>query len=85
MFILKSFKRFMYNKTKHKKKKHICRYSLQCFDKDEISIKHTKTSLKINGKQRVALRNGENYNRQLAASFKIYAYFDSNSKRAQYG
>ena len=89
MFILKNFKRFMYSKTKHKKKKHICRYSLQCCDKDEILMKHTITCLKINRKQRVTLRNREidftNYSRQLAASFKIYADFDSNSKKAQYG
>ena len=32
---IKDFNRFMFNKTKHKSKKHFCRYCLLCFSSKE--------------------------------------------------
>ena len=36
--LIKDFKRFMYNHTLHRRKKHLCRYCLQAFSTEEIII-----------------------------------------------
>ena len=36
---IKDFNRFMFNKTKHKNKKHFCRYCL-CFSKEKVLIEN---------------------------------------------
>ena len=57
--LIKDFNAFMYNQTKHKKKKHFCMYCLQCFhQKSEIIlVKHTNNCLMINGKQAKICQN----------------------------
>ena len=37
---IKVFNRLMYNKTKNKNKKHICRYCLQCFSSEKVLQEH---------------------------------------------
>ena len=37
----------------NKKKKHFCRYCLQCFSNEKVLVEHKKTCLEINGKQSV--------------------------------
>ena len=78
---IKSFNRFMCNKTKTKNKKHFLRYCLQCFSSKKVLEKHEKFRLKINGKQSGKLRSGsikfKNHFKQLAVPFKIYADFES--------
>ena len=67
---IEGFNRFMYNKTKHRNKKHFCRYCLQCFVSAKVLVEHKEVYLKINGKQRLKLRNEligfNNHSQQLA-------------------
>ena len=49
----KDFKKFMFNKTKHKNKKHFGSYCLQCFHSKRVLVEHKETCLEINCKQTV--------------------------------
>ena len=55
---IKDFNRFMCNKTKHKTKKHFCKYCLLCFSSERVLREHKKTCLKINGKKNLKLKSG---------------------------
>ena len=72
----------MFNKTKNKNKKWICRSCLQCFSSENTLIRHKKDCLSINGVQSVRVEEGiikfENYFKQLPVPFKIYADFECN-------
>ena len=61
---IKEFDRFMFHKTKNKKK-WFCKSCLQCFSSESLLIKHKEDCLSINGKQSVKLEKGiikfENY------------------------
>ena len=61
---IKDFDRFMFHKTKNKKK-WFCKSCLQCFSSESLLIKHKEDCLSINGKQSVKLEKGiikfENY------------------------
>ena len=54
---------------------------MQCFGSENVLMEFKRVCLKINGKQRVKLRNGsvklKNHSNQLAMSFRIYADFES--------
>ena len=39
---IKDFDTFMFNKTKYKGKKYVCKNCLQCFSNEKVFIKHTK-------------------------------------------
>ena len=39
---IKDLNRFIYNKTKHKNKKHFCKYCLRCFSSKKFLQKHKK-------------------------------------------
>ena len=71
----------MYNKRKHKNKKQICRYCLQCHSRKKVLLTHKEVCLKKNDKQSIKLSNGpikaNNFSKQLAIPFKIYANFQS--------
>ena len=77
---IKDFARFMFNKTKCKGKKYVCKNCLQCFSSENILSKHKEDCLVINGKQSVKLESGfisfKNYSKQIPVSFKIYANFE---------
>ena len=79
---IKDFDRFMFHKTKNKKKKCFCISCLQCFNSENMLIKHKNDCLSINGKQSVKLEEGiikfENYFKQIPVPFKIYADFECN-------
>ena len=47
---IKGFNRFTFNKTKHEKEKHFCRYRLQCFSSKKILTEHEEICLEISGK-----------------------------------
>ena len=47
---IKDFDRFMFHKTKDKKK-WFCKSCLQCFSSENVFIKHKENCLSINGKQ----------------------------------
>ena len=78
----KDFDRFMFNKTKNKKKKYFCKSCLQFFSSKNVLTKHEKDCLSINGAQSVKLENRttefENYFKQIPVPLKIYADFESN-------
>ena len=44
--LIKDFNKFMCNQTKHKERKHLCMYCLQCF-KSEIILKKTALQLMV--------------------------------------
>ena len=81
---IKDFNRFMFHKTKKKKKKQFCKNCLQCFSKENVLIKLKENCLSINGKQSVQLEEGtiefQNYFKQIPVPFKIYADFECNLK-----
>ena len=54
---IKDFNKFMFHKTKHKTKKHFCRYRLQCFSSKRVLVDLKETYLKINGKHTVKFRS----------------------------
>ena len=84
---IKDFNRFMFHKTKKKKKKQFCKNCLQCFSKENVLIKLKENCLSINGKQSVQLEEGtiefQNYFKQIPVPFKIYADFECNLKDAE--
>ena len=53
---IKSFNRFMCNKTKTDNKKHFCKCCLQYFSSEKVLIEHKENYLIINGKQNVKLK-----------------------------
>ena len=78
---IEDFDRFMFYKTKNKKK-WFCRSCSQCFSTKSVLIKHKENCLRINGKQSVKLEKRiiefENYFKQIPVPFKYYADFECN-------
>ena len=70
----------MFNKTKHKGKKHFCKSFLQCFSGDNVLREHKTDCLLINKGQTIKLGkefNGfKNFNNQIPVPFKRYADFE---------
>ena len=52
---MKDFNSMMYNKTKHKERKHFCMHCLQCFNSEEILTNHKTNCIVINGKQAIRM------------------------------
>ena len=67
---IKDFRRFMFNKTKHKNKKHFCWHCLQFLSSEKVLQKNGEICLKINGKQSAKLKrcsiNFQNFFKQLS-------------------
>ena len=67
----------MFNKTKHKNKKHFCKNCLQCFSSERALQDQIELCLGINSKQSAKLESGsakfKNYWEHIAVPFKIYA------------
>ena len=84
---IKGFDRFMFHKTKNKNKNYICKSCLQCLSSKNLSTKHKKVCLSINGAQSVRLEKVtiefENYLKQIPVPFKIYADFECNLTGAE--
>ena len=53
---IKDFDRFMFHKTKNKNQKYFCKSWLQCFSSKNVSTKHNKVCLSINGAQSLRLK-----------------------------
>ena len=85
--LLKDFNKFMYNKTKHKGRKHFCMYCLQCLSSKERLEKHKVDCIEINGKQAIKMPEPgskiafKNYRKQLPAPFVIYADFEAITEK----
>ena len=77
---IKTFDRFMFNRTKYKGKKCFCKSCLQCFNSENVLIEHKKDCLIINSKENVKLEKGfisfKNIFKQIPVPFKIYADFE---------
>ena len=43
--LIKDFNKFMYNQTKHRERKHFCRYCLQCFSSERVLNNHKAVCL----------------------------------------
>ena len=54
---IKDFDRFMFHKTKNKNKKYFWKSCLQCFSSKNLSKKHKKVCLSINGAQSLRLQS----------------------------
>ena len=88
--LIKDFNNFMYNQSRHKERKHFGMYCLQCFSSESILKKHTNNYLIINGKQAINMpKEGENilkfnnFHKQQAVPFEIYADFKAITKKVQ--
>ena len=72
----------MFHKTKNNNKKWFCKNCLPCFNSENILKKHKEDCLSINGVQSVGIEKGtiefQNYFKQIAVLFKMYADFECN-------
>ena len=60
--LIKDFNSFMYNQLKHKERKHLCMYCLQCFSSERVLANNVNNCLTINGKQAINMpKQGETY------------------------
>ena len=80
--LIKDFNKFMFNQTKHKERKHFCMHCLQCFSSERVLTEHKDNCSVINGTQAVKMPEKgknilkfENYHKQQAVPFVIYADF----------
>ena len=88
--LIKDFNAFMYNQSKHKERKQLCMYCLQCFSSKRILANHVNNCLTINGAQAINMpKQGENilkfnnFHKQLPVPFVIYADFEAITKKVQ--
>ena len=88
---IKDFNRFMYNQSKHRERKHFCKYCLQCFSSEEILIRHKENCIMINGKQAIKMPTNDNnilkfnnFHKQLDVPFVIYADFEAITEKTRH-
>ena len=88
--LIKDFNKFMYNQTKHKERKHFCMYCLQCFSSDRVLNNHKENCIQVNGTQAIRMPNKynnilkfNNFHKQLAVPFVIYADFEAITEKIQ--
>ena len=53
--LIKDFNKFMYNQTKHARRKHFCMQCLQCFKSEIILNNHTENCIIINVAQAIKM------------------------------
>ena len=82
--LIKDFNKFMYNKTKHKDRKHFCMHCLQCFSSERVLNNHKDICLFVNGTQSVKMPDKDNnilkfnnFHKQQAVPFVIHADFEA--------
>ena len=88
--LVKDFNKFMYNQTKHKERKHFCMHCLQCFSSERVLNCHKENCIQINGTQAIRMPNKynnilkfNNFHKQLAVPFVIYADFEAITEKIQ--
>ena len=78
---IKDFDRFLFLKTKDKKKK------IQCFSSKNVLTEHKEVGLSINEAHSVRLEKGtiefKNYFKRIPVPFKIYTDFECKLKRVE--
>ena len=78
--LIKDFNKFMYNQTKHKKRKHFCMHCLQCFISEQVLNNHKEICIQVNGTQAIKMPTKDNINhlhKQLQVPFVIQADFEA--------
>ena len=84
---IKDFDRFMFHKTKNKKKKILLKKLFTIISSKNVLTEHKKVCLSINGAQSVKLGKGtiefKNYFKQILVPFKVYADFECVLKSAE--
>ena len=86
--LIENFNTFMFNKTKHKERKHFCMHCLQCFSSEEVLSTHKDNCIQVNGTQAVKMPNKDNnilkfnnFHKQLPVPFVIYADFEAITEK----
>lgn len=86
--LIKDFNRMMYNKTKHKERKHFCMHCLQCFSSKEILTDHKPVCMAVNGEQAIRMpQKGsnilqfKNHHKQMPVPFVIDADFEAITEK----
>ena len=78
---IKDFDRFLFLKTKDKKKK------IQCFSSKNVLTEHKEVGLSINGAHSVRLEKGtiafKNQFKRIPVPFKIYADFECKLRKVE--
>ena len=84
---IKDFDRFLFRKAKNINKNWFCKSCLQCFNSENVLMKHKENCLSINRKESGKLEEGivkfKNYFKQIPVPFKIYADFECNLKKVK--
>ena len=89
MLYIKDFNRFMYNKTKHKEKRHFYMNCSHCFTSKDTLRNYREVCLEINGKQATKMHKKSikaqftNYDRQLRLPFVLYVDIDTDLKEVE--
>ena len=86
--LIKDFNTFMFNKTKHKERKHFCMHCLQCFSSERVLHNHKDNCIQVNGTQAVKMPDKDNnilkfnnFHKQLPVPFVIYADFEAITEK----
>ena len=86
--LIKDFNNFMYNKTKHKERKHFCMHCLQCFSSERVLSVHKDNCITVNGTQAVKMPDKDNnilkynnFHKQQPVPFVIYADFEAITEK----
>ena len=86
--LIKDFNNFMYNKTKHKERKHFCMHCLECFSSERVLTDHKDNCITVNGTQAVKMPDKNNnilkynnFHKQQPVPFVIYADFEAITEK----
>ena len=85
--LIEDFNKFMYNQTKHARRKHVCMHCLQCFKSEIVLNNHKDNCIIINDAQAIKMpKDGDmvyfkNYHKVPAAPFIIYAIFEGINEK----
>ena len=86
--LIKDFKKFMFNQTKHKERKHFCMLCLQCFSSERVLTDHKENCIQVNGTQAVKMPDKNhnilkfnNFHKQQPVPFVIYADFEAITEK----
>ena len=88
--LIKDFNRFIYNQTKCEHRKHFCMCCLQCFSSERVLNNHKKNCIQVNSKEAIKMPDKDNnilkynnFHKQQAVPFVIYADFDAMAEKVQ--
>ena len=86
--LIKDFNKFMYDITKHEKRKHFCMYCLQHFTSERVLNNHKENCIQVNGTQAIKMPDKNNNilkfnnaHRQLPVPFVIYVDFEAITEK----